>query len=315
MHNHDELSQAADGDTSLSMSEWRPLHERITRIGRKSAPLEVELHLQRLLREWVEHYLRAGGHSLRVALRLQVALPVGAEPYRYLAHQLPDSLLLTVTDAALAFHPLVVRGQTTLTLTRSAQGTGDALHGDFTRRVLHPLRQLQWLLVEAGSSWKVDPSGRALGPRVLLEVEHAHQATVHSAAIHGHQRAAHQLQRAWKLLFAARPEVAQAYRMAVTAVETAAVAVVIPDQPYASLEVVRAHLIHTSDQWTTSLGSGIDLVAAMMSELWIGTSAGHLKQSDLDDVTREATEQALLLATTLVSWFTGGHVIRRAYNR
>lgn len=178
----------------------------------------------------------------------------------------------------------------------------------------HPDPNLDRLLLESGSAWRVGTrAGRvALVRRIPEGVQDAAGAVMDRA---GH--AGGRLAQAWEAAFGVGPDPSKAYSLAVKAVEDAAVPVVTPTDANATLGKIIGTV---RDQGTWSLPmtrehasspSGTTLLA-MMQTLWTGQSDRHGGDQDRTvPITQEAAESAVLLAVPLVQWFGSGLVARR----
>ena len=98
------------------------------------------------------------------------------------------------------------------------------------------------------------------------------------------------------------------------AVETAAIAVVMPRKIDATLGTVIGQMKADSD-WTLPFRPHDDyppeqVVLGMLQTLWRGHRDRH-GSTDYSDVTLEEAKAAVSLAATLVDWFAAGVIARR----
>jgi len=172
--------------------------------------------------------------------------------------------------------------------------------------------RLESLLVDGDSLWTITADRRGLRRRISAATENALDDAERAAAEQGgpQHAAAADLAAARSHLYALHPDPSAAYRLAVRAVEHAAVPVVLPRSSRATLGLVIAHLNQTTDAWQLATGADASTVATMMGELWKGHHDRHGGQPDMTAPTPAAAEVALSLASTLVMWLVNGHLVR-----
>lgn len=167
--------------------------------------------------------------------------------------------------------------------------------------------ELESLLARSKSAWTVgERSGHAgLTRRVPLGVQMGSDAVMARSGSAGVR-----LARAWEELYGLHPNPSEAYRLAILAVEDAAVPVVSPRNAKATLGTVLKQLEDQRD-WTLPMarqhpdaGSGAVLVS-MLRMLWHGQHDRHGGQpSAPGDVSQAEAQVAVLLGVTLVDWFS-----------
>jgi hypothetical protein len=264
-------------------------------------------HLEAPLRGWITAAL-AGGGAAQVALRLEIPVMLGDNPISVLALDLNANTLLDVVDAILAcggpWPPL---------------NPGDLERGTNTN---YPgLRQLRdnltAMLEEGSSAWRVNDDRTGLTRRVDPTVADAANSAADSAAnTPAAGSAADHLRTAWGGLYQLRPDSSAAYRDAIRAVESAAHAVVEPNNSRATLGTMLGQLRAQPQLYALAIpgpdGMGrIDPLVGMMDLLWSGQTSRHGAQTTTRAETWEEAQMAVHLAVTLVQWFTVGAVRRR----
>jgi hypothetical protein len=185
---------------------------------------------------------------------------------------------------------------------------------DFLLSQMGPVNQvvkdLDSTLLEAGSGWKVGSrSGKVGLVRRLPE-------GIEAAAANAFQKpnAGSRLKAAWEATFGVDPDPSNGYRLAVVAVEDAAIPVV----PTGKAEPTLGDVIRTIDNGTWrlphlrehQLAPSHDVLVSMLRLLWRGHHDRHGGPSTVGvpAVTQEEAESAVMLAVTLVGWFETGKV-------
>lgn len=173
---------------------------------------------------------------------------------------------------------------------------------------------LEELLTRGKSAWTVGSrSGRpGLVRRVPEGVQIGADETISRAG-----RAGVRLARAWENVYGIAPNPSEAYRLAILAVEDAAIPVVSPKNEKATLGTVIAQMSDQGD-WGLPLAREHqdvptrDVLIGMMRALWHGQHDRHGGQpSAPGDVSMGEATVAVGLATTLVQLFDAG-LVRRA---
>jgi hypothetical protein len=125
------------------------------------------------------------------------------------------------------------------------------------------------------------------------------------------------LAKAWEELYGITPNASEAYRLAILAVEDAAIPVASPQNSRATLGTVLSQLEDQGD-WKLPMGrehnraSSPSVVIAMMRMLWHGQHDRHGGQpSAPGNVSLDEARVAVALAVALVDWFDAG-LIQRA---
>ncbi|WP_197024746.1 hypothetical protein [Cellulomonas sp. KRMCY2] len=172
---------------------------------------------------------------------------------------------------------------------------------------------LERMLSEAGSAWRVGTRDGfpGLERRVALGVQESAEHVMSTAGGAGRR-----LSEAWHAIFGASPDPSRAYLLAVKAVEDAAQPAISPKDPSATLGKM-LRVVRDQGSWSLPLqrehseAQTGDLLASMMQALWTGQADRHGGGATPEiAITPEAAETAVLLAVTLVHWFTGGHAQR-----
>ncbi|HEY9309921.1 MAG TPA: hypothetical protein VIP82_19125 [Microbacterium sp.] len=168
---------------------------------------------------------------------------------------------------------------------------------------------LEDVLSDGGSAWTVVRAGNyaALTQRVPDGVRTA-MASVLSAT----DVASRKLQEAWSDAYGVNPRPSVAFGHAVVAVETAALTVIPTPVPEPTLANLFSILEADNPKWTlvfrdSDKAPGAKTLAAMMRTLWRGHESRH-GRPDYADATLEEARAAVILAATLVQWFTTGVV-------
>ncbi|MFJ9317243.1 hypothetical protein ACIRN4_23860 [Pimelobacter simplex] len=175
---------------------------------------------------------------------------------------------------------------------------------------------IQWealveILNKGRSKWTVGERNgkRGLVERVPEGVQSMVESTIASAGTAGRI-----LARAWGKVHGLQPDDSGAYADAVRAVEIAAHPLVEPNNDDATLGGM-AGVMRNHGDWRLPLrehqhAPTADLLVAMMRSLYRGHADRH-GSDDYKDVTHEEAEAGVVLAATLVAWFTSGAIQRR----
>ncbi|WP_329167534.1 hypothetical protein OHB49_45330 (plasmid) [Streptomyces sp. NBC_01717] len=261
----------------------------------------VPEHLLVPLQSWVKESLTHEGRPKEAArdicLRLRIA-PITSP--RRLGPQYLDALLLNGTDL------LDVIDETL------------AYNATAPYPVIKSWRvdQLQQLLDNAGSAYRVAESEDGLEERVAPAVRDAvRQAMADAAAAAASGSAADHLATAWQAVYGRSPDPGRAYSEAIKAVEAAAHAVVQGNNQKATLGTMLGEIGNARHKFDTTIStpSGKDPMApveAMMRALWEGQTSRHGGQSATVPETLEAARAGVHLAAALVQWFVSGAVVR-----
>lgn len=176
--------------------------------------------------------------------------------------------------------------------------------------------QLQQLLDNAGSAYRVAESEDGLEERVTPAVRDAVRQTVADAAATASSgSAADHLATAWQAAYGRSPDSQGAYSEAIKAVEAAAHAVVQGNNQKATLGTMLGEIGNARHKFETTISTppGKDAMApveAMMRALWEGQTSRHGGQSATVPETLEAARAGVHLAAALVQWFVSGAVVR-----
>lgn len=175
----------------------------------------------------------------------------------------------------------------------------------------HPLEEI---LSGGGSAWSVHPfeGGWRLVQRVPKAVRHAV-----CEAVNGPGEASRQLGAAWVYAYGANPRPSEAYSKAVVAVEIAALSC-IKVEPKNGTEPTLSSLFSILEaenpKWKlvfrdNEKAPGAKSLATMLRALWRGHESRH-GRPEYTDASIEEARAAVMLAATLVQWFSTG-VVRR----
>ncbi len=143
------------------------------------------------------------------------------------------------------------------------------------------------------------------------------EATEQTISTSGH--AGQRLSEAWHAAFGMSPDPSKAYSLAIKAVEDAAKHEVTPKDDLATLG--KMNNVLRDQGWTLPLQrddpkfSSTEVIQAMSRALWAGQVDRHggtdTPNTAPVKITQEAAETAVMLAVTLVQWFTSKAAARR----
>lgn len=187
----------------------------------------------------------------------------------------------------------------------------DYLIGGRSTPTGQPARQLAAIFQAGRSKWTV---GDRLGRAGLVERVPAGVQTSVEGTIANSDSAGEVLARAWAHVHGLERNDSSAYADSVRAVEIAAIKVVQPNHSTATLGTVLGQMKADGD-WRLPLrehtdAPGPELVLAMGRTLWHGHRDRH-GSTNYSDVTHEEARAAVVLAASLVEWFTSGALARR----
>lgn len=180
---------------------------------------------------------------------------------------------------------------------------------------INAIAELEKLLRIADSVFTINDSATGLVRRTDPTAAAAFaSATASAAANPVSGSATDHLRNAWDAVHALAPAPHAAYSEAIKAVESAAHAVVQPNNTKATLGTMLGAMRNTPAKFDFDLpgsgGSGIDTVIAMCAMLWTGQTSRHGGMTPTRDETLPEAKTAVYLAVTLVQWFTAGAVRR-----
>jgi hypothetical protein len=175
--------------------------------------------------------------------------------------------------------------------------------------------ELQRLFNDARSVYQINQDGSGLDRRVDPKAAQILDSAVRAAAAQADAgSAAEQLREASDSVRALHPDAKKAYRMAVTAVESAAHAVIEPTNKKATLGTMLRKLETNPTAFEVEIAGkdrckgSITPVTGIMRMLWDGQTSRHGSKEPARDETREEAEMAVQLASMLVLWFTTGMI-------
>jgi hypothetical protein len=270
-------------------------------------------HLEIPLRQWVFAIFEDDEHSAqRVALHLKLRVTNGRDEYspaKFLAGSTSRKQLLDVIDTALHFSeppPAPISGRV------YRYDTGTYEHPHARRNTI--VDALQDMLTLAGSAYRVNDARTGLELRVDPTVQQAVTSALATSRTPSSGSAADHLAQAWKSSYGRDPDPSKAYSEAIKAVESAAQALIEPNNTKATLGTMLGVIRSSPHRFVTAIsastGDDITLVADMMRRLWQGQTSRHGSQSPTRLETPQEAEMAVHLATTLVQWFASGAVGR-----
>lgn len=171
----------------------------------------------------------------------------------------------------------------------------------------HPLEKV---LSDGGSAWaviKFTDEGVRLTKRVPDGVRKAFDEVTSASGA-----ASLKLREAWMDAYGTNPRASVAYSNAVVAVETAALSVIPTGAAEPTLASVFSVLESETPKWglvfrDSDKAPGGKSLAMMLRTLWRGHESRHGRE-DYADASLEEARAAVILAATLVQWFTSGVV-------
>jgi hypothetical protein len=284
---------------------WQPLFVRDTP---SSADYEglvegIPAHLENSLWRWaMDRAVRTPNLSYKAERLLRIALPVqrGTNPFGAYWSAAGEQERLTLID---------------FFLRDMWEAANELRAGREPNHELQPLVVafvgLDEILTQGGSVWAttVEPCWGLT--RRVNETTRALIDTASSPATD----AARKIASAWAACYRHTPDYDVAYRDAVLAVEALSLPLIVPDNKRGTLGSVVGHLNDTHERWTVGgldderQGSGATLLS-MLRTLWHNQERHAQSDGTIRDVGREEAEAAVVLAVTLVHWFSAGLVKR-----
>ena len=172
--------------------------------------------------------------------------------------------------------------------------------------------KLEEILTRCKSAWTVGSrSGkRGLVQRVPLGVQVGVDSVIEHAG-----RAGKHLAKAWENIYGIQQNISEAYRLAILAVEDAAIPRISPYNGRATLGTVLRDLESQGD-WSLPMtrehekAPSKDVLIGMIRLLWHGQHDRHGGQAGQEPLSEQEAIVAIGLATTLVHWFDAGIVLR-----
>lgn len=172
----------------------------------------------------------------------------------------------------------------------------------------HPLEEP---LSNGGSAWTVTRWNQNKARLVKRVSDGVRKST--SAVLSATDAASIKLQEAWLDAYGTNPRASVAYSHAVVAVETAALSVIPVGGPEPTLANLFSILEAETPKWRlvfrdSPKAPGAKSLAMMLRTIWRGHESRH-GRPDYADATLEEARAAVILAATLVQWFTSGVVV------
>lgn len=172
--------------------------------------------------------------------------------------------------------------------------------------------ELSRLLDESGAGWKV--GNRAGNYGLLMRTPEGVEHIV-DRVISDEQRASSFLKQAWDEAFGSEPDPSNAYRLAVKAVEAVAIPEMNLNSPKPTLGTCIGQMRNAGKNWTFVLPGADDQdsigqLRETMNLLWGSHHDRHAGSNTYRDVTEHEAQAAVLLASTLVGWFSLGFFSR-----
>jgi hypothetical protein len=260
------------------------------------------------MQAWVYKALAGGGTAL-VAVKLRMTIDyeqAEGDGARFLAFSPHGDELLDVVDAILSGGGPWPR----------PNPWGGTTPGEIRRAKAQLLRDLGLMLDEGASAYRINDNQTGLIRRVAATATAAAADAERTAgALPTAGSAASQLATAWEAAYRLHPDPPVAYKDAIRAVESAAHAIVEPNNRSATLGTMLGQLRAQPQRYAVAIpgpdGSGsVEPLVAMMKLLWQGQTSRHGAQTAIRAETLEEARMAVHLAVTLVQWFTTGAVRR-----
>lgn len=175
---------------------------------------------------------------------------------------------------------------------------------------LDQVELLELILTDAGSVWRVCPQPLSLQRRLDPADLDAAQGAVQAAADASRPESGSDLALAWEAAFGRDPNPSEAYRLAIRAVEHAALPVLLPTDQAGTLGKARARIAQSPEKWRVDAGQGVDgqALAALIGALWHGQDDRHGGGPNYAVITQAQAEGAVQIAVLLMRWFTDGRV-------
>jgi hypothetical protein len=282
---------------------FQPLPDRLADL-----PVDETLHdgvpiwLDLPLRDWLQSVFRDEGPrgsehlASRVLMRLRWAKDNERQTYVVRVGLCQGTDLLHAADAVLQLHP--------------AWEPGPPIPASVFRA---KLVNLEGILTDAGSMYRIDVKGRRLVRRVDATVQAAVDAVITTAT----SLAGAYLRTAWVAAYGLHPDPDKAYDHAILAIEELTCPLVCPRNDRATLGIVVRELRDHAGQWELSMGdtrtgrpATIDNVIGMLDLLWRGQSR-HAGSTNSRQQTQAEAEAAVHMAAALTQWLSTGVLYRR----
>jgi len=231
------------------------------------------------------------------------------------SHKFVDFQNASRTDLGFQAHSLLNWDNTVLPFLRKIDNANFtnlldyfASTGHFGQGQAHALERP---LSDGGSAWTIvrwNGTHARLAKRVPEGVQEAVRG-----ALAATDAASQKLQEAWLDAYGTSPRASVAYNHAVVAVEIAALSVIPTKLPEPTLANVFSILEADTPTWRlvfrdNDKAPGAKSLAVMLRTLWRGHESRH-GRPDYADATLEEARAAVILAATLVQWFTSGAVV------
>jgi len=174
------------------------------------------------------------------------------------------------------------------------------------------VQELEWVLGDAASEWRV----AKIEDRWILvhRVDETVQQAAEALAQQG-TRPGKLLSDAWRHAFSMHRDASASYRCSVRAVEAAAGPILTPSDPRPSLGKMITALRDGMKKWNFAftVDSAVEpkqVLLEMMQLLWTNEYSRHVGADPAAplNVSQREAESAVVLALTLVNWFTSGAV-------
>lgn len=302
------LVAAAGSHKKPAETTFQPLSQRL-----RGAPLDETLfdgvpkHLDAVLRNWIRVSLNEAS-AIRVCLRLRLE-PSGP---RDLAFGVSESSILDIIDAMLwlGFTDYVVPAVRPTLIDPQYKPAK-------TMTVAQQLVDLETILEDGGSAYRVSTIARGLETRVDATATEAARMAIQSAGRVGRTDSASLLRDAWVKTYGLSPDAGESYADSIKAVEAVACPLFLPRDNEPTLGKVKSYLESASAKYELAIAdrsaqpAPIDTAVKMVGLLWHGQRERHAGGPTTAAITQEAAEMALHLAVVLVQWFSTGTVRRK----
>lgn len=174
------------------------------------------------------------------------------------------------------------------------------------------VKRLERLLDDSSAGWQV---GIRAGNYGLLKRTPEGVEDVVDYVVSHEQRASSFLKQAWDQAFGSQSDPSNAYRLAVKAVESVAIPEMDLNSPKATLGTCIGQLKNPGKNWSFVLAGADDQdsigqLRETMNLLWGSHHDRHAGDEKYRDITEHEAQAAVLLANTLVGWFSLGFFTR-----
>lgn len=174
------------------------------------------------------------------------------------------------------------------------------------------VEEIDSILVQGGSGWRVGVRSERYSlvrrlPEGITDIA--------ESVVNHDQRSSRYLKEAWDYAFMASPDPSNAYQAAIKAVESVARELVAPRNGKANLASCAKEIREGKGKWSFAMAdsphrSGVQVVHDMLDLFINAQTDRHPGQVGHAEISEQSAQAAVLMATTLVGWFTMEHFER-----